>query len=257
MDDIKWIKFYVSILSSRKIKRIRRMPDGNTIVLIWVYLLAQAGVSNSSGAVYFTDEIPYSPEEFALDFDFGVDTVKLAMRTFELLGMIEFYDGIIYIKNWEKYQNVDGLEKIREQTRLRTKQYRARLASKSVCDVTRDVTVTHGDAIDKEQDKELDKDITLNKSNNILGLFEKFYEAYPKKRKRADAEKAFKAIKGLNEETLSAMLKAIAEQKQSKEWIKEDGQYIPYPATWLRSQSWLDKMEVENGVTYGGFYDDE
>jgi predicted phage replisome organizer len=164
MADVKWIKFYVSILTDPKIKRIRRMPDGNTIALIWAYLLAQAGKSNKDGAIYFTDEIPYSNVDFAEDYNFNLKTVELAIITFERFGMIELYDGIVYVKNWEKYQNTDGLEKMKEQNRIRQSRYKEKqklLQNNVISNVTDNDEVTQGNAIDI--DIEIDKEIEEEK----------------------------------------------------------------------------------------------
>src|SRR5699024_11388298 len=51
-------------------------------------------------------------------------TVKLALKTFEQFGMIAFVDGAVTIPKWEKHQNIDGLEKIRKQTRERVARHR-------------------------------------------------------------------------------------------------------------------------------------
>ena len=75
-------------------------------------------------------------------------------------------------------------------------------------------------------------------------MFDRFWRAYPKKRKKADAEKAWEQLNphiGL----VAIMLNKIDEFKQSKEWQKEDGQFVPYPATWLRSKGWESELEVE------------
>jgi len=82
--------------------------------------------------------------------------------------------------------------------------------------------------------------------------FAKFWEVYPKKRKKGDAEKAFKAISpdgGL----LDNMLEAVTRQRTSTDWRKENGKYIPYPATWLRARCWEDSTEVEvdQGIPQG------
>jgi len=167
MADVKWIKFYVSILTNKKIKRIRKMPDGDTIALIWAFLLAQAGESNKDGGVYFNDEMPYSCEDFASDYDFKPKTVELAILTFERYGMIGVFDGIIYVKNWEKYQSVDGMEKIREQNRIRQAEFKERKRieeSNVIGNVSGNGEVTHGNATDI--DIELDKDIDIKKKNS-------------------------------------------------------------------------------------------
>jgi hypothetical protein len=33
----------------------------------------------------------------------------------------------------------------------------------------------------------------------------------------------------------------VEQAKQSEDWIKENGKYIPHPATWLNAKGWLDE----------------
>ena len=77
-------------------------------------------------------------------------------------------------------------------------------------------------------------------------LFDAFWKAYPKKKAKADAEKAFKALK-VDGDLLSVILSALDEQKKSADWKKAEGQYIPYPATWLRGKRWNDEEVESNG----------
>jgi len=71
-------------------------------------------------------------------------------------------------------------------------------------------------------------------------LFEKFWAAYPKKKSKGDAEKAFNAINP-SEQLVETMLSTIERAKTSDDWMKDRGQYIPYPATWLRAKGWEDQ----------------
>lgn len=71
--------------------------------------------------------------------------------------------------------------------------------------------------------------------------FETFWKAYPKKRAKDDALKAFEKRKP-DSDLLAAMLLAIETQRASDEWVKESGKYIPYPATWLNDGRWQDEM---------------
>jgi hypothetical protein len=70
--------------------------------------------------------------------------------------------------------------------------------------------------------------------------FETFYAAYPKKKNRADAVKAFAKV-AVPIETLVAAIKA---QRGSEDWQKEGGRYVPYPASWLNSEGWLNSAQV-------------
>lgn len=70
--------------------------------------------------------------------------------------------------------------------------------------------------------------------------FEEFYTAYPKKRNRGEAEKIWARRKPTDED-LEAMLAALVWQKQSADWLKDGGQYIPYPASYLSAAGWRDE----------------
>ena len=72
-------------------------------------------------------------------------------------------------------------------------------------------------------------------------LFNKFWTAYPKHIAKQSAVKAFEKLKP-DEKLLEAMLKAIARQKESKQWEKDGGAFIPYPATWLNQRRWEDEL---------------
>ena len=162
MADVKWIKIYTDMVSNKKIKRIRTLPEGNNIVLIWVLLLAQAGESNKSGALYLTDTLAFRPEDLAVEFDFEIAVINIALIILEKYSMIEVFDEVIYIKNWGEYQNFEGLGKIQEQSRLSSAKYRQRQKEEQLfianSDRHRDVTVTVGDATELELDIELDID---------------------------------------------------------------------------------------------------
>ena len=72
-------------------------------------------------------------------------------------------------------------------------------------------------------------------------LFNQFWDAYPKHIAKQSAVKAFEKLKP-DEKLLEAMLKAIEMQKESKQWEKDGGAFIPYPATWLNQRRWEDEL---------------
>lgn len=89
-----------------------------------------------------------------------------------------------------------------------------------------------------------------SRKENLPELFAKFWAAYPKKSAKARAEEAFYKI-APEERLVERMLGAIAAQKGSREWKKERGQFIPYPATWLSQRRWEDEPcvpEEEDGL---------
>ena len=124
MAEIKWIKIATEVFDNRKIRQIEIMPEGDSILVIWFKLLCLAGNVNDKGMIYFTNEIPYTDQMLAAQFNRSLTTVQMALNLFQRFGMIDIIDDIIHVSSWEKYQNVEGMEKIREQTRKRVAAHR-------------------------------------------------------------------------------------------------------------------------------------
>ena len=94
---------------------------------------------------------------------------------------------------------------------------------------------------DNDNDNDNDNDITPSPEGEIETetAFDRFWEAYPKKVAKKEAQKAFEKIKP-GTILLDTILVAIQAQKQSGQW--QDKQYIPNPATWLRREQWEDEL---------------
>jgi predicted phage replisome organizer len=174
MADVKWIKLHTGMFDNSKIKYIRTLPEGNNIVLIWVMLLAKAGKCNSNGFIFLTENIPYTPKMLSAEFDFDISIIELALATFNKLGMIHLEEQKIMITGWNEHQNIEGLERIRQQTRKRVADYRKK-QKLLPCNVTSNVTVTQSNAIEEDKEEDIDiynisKDILCNK--NLLPIVE-------------------------------------------------------------------------------------
>lgn len=168
MADVKWIKITTDMFDNRKIKHLRRLPDGDSIVLIWVMLLTLAGRCNSGGMIFLTENIPYTPKMLADELDFEESTVQLALNALEQLGMIQTNDnGFLAVTGWEKHQNIEGMEKIRESKRLAQARWRAKqtaIAEKSTVDSTVDSTRISVDHAEEEKEEDKNKKEKENKS---------------------------------------------------------------------------------------------
>ena len=161
MSEVKWIKVSTNMFdSSRKIKQIELMPEGDTILVIWLKLLLLAGNINDGGQIYLTPEIPYTDEMLANELRRPLATVRMALKLFEKFDMIEIVDDILKLSSWEKYQSIDKLAEMREKTRQRVAKCREK---KRLTDgnATCNATVTHGNALEeeREEDKEKERDI--------------------------------------------------------------------------------------------------
>ena len=164
MADVQWIRITTDMFDNRKIKHLRKLPEGNNIVLIWVMLLTMAGRCNAGGMIFLTENIPYTPKMLADELGFEENTIRLALQVFEELHMVTTDREYLCVPGWEEYQNVEGLDRIREQTRVRVANHRERKRL-SDCNVTGNVTATHCNATEKEKEKEEEKEIDNSSSS--------------------------------------------------------------------------------------------
>lgn len=165
MADVKWIKIAVDMFDNRKIKQIGSMPEGDSLLLMWVQLLCLAGNVNDGGFIYLTKEIPYTDEMLATQFIKPISTVRLALKTFEQFGMIEIINNMIFLSSWEKYQSIDRLTAIREKDRERKR--RKREAEKLLPQNSTEIPRTSMDVprIDIEGDIDKDKNKSISKKS--------------------------------------------------------------------------------------------
>lgn len=211
MAEVKWIKIVTDVFNNKKIKQIDAMPDSDTILVIWFKLLCLAGSINDGGQLILTKDLAYTDEMMSTEFRKPINTIRLALGVFEQFGMIEIINNIYRVSNWEKYQNIQGLEKIREQTRERVSRHREKQKN-----IPCNVTVTQGNAtdIDKELDKNKNKDIK-NTCTSADALFDLVFNLYPVKRGRNAVKKTQreKLLKIGYDELKRAIDRYISEQQ--------------------------------------------
>lgn len=155
MADVKWIKLSVDMFNNRKIRQIEFMPEGTSVLLVWVKLLCLAGQCNDNGCIYLTKEIPYTEEMLSQQFSTPLTTIRLALSVFQQFEMIDIDSDVIHISNWDVYQNTEGLEKIREQNRIRKRKQREREKQALLMsrDTSRDITKQN-----KNKKEDIDKE---------------------------------------------------------------------------------------------------
>lgn len=113
----------------------------------------------------------------------------------------------------------------------------------------------HEDDKQKESDnhssntiKQETKNKAIKKQNKELNelqekQFDKFWQAYPKKVSKKEAQKSWKKINP-SLELFEKILKALEMVKQTEQWKKDNGKYVPYPATWLNQERWTDEINM-------------
>lgn len=118
---------------------------------------------------------------------------------------------------------------------------------------------SHEDDIQKENDslssntiKQETKNKAIKKQNKELNelqekQFDKFWQAYPKKVSKKQAQKSWKKINP-SLELFEKILKALEMVKQTEQWKKDNGKFIPYPATWLNQERWTDEIKMMQNI---------
>lgn len=252
MSDVKWIKITTDMFDNRKIRHLRKLPEGNSIVLIWVMLLAMAGKCNDHGKIYLTENIPYTPKMLADELDFEENTVQLALQALEQLDMIVLEGEYFSITGWEEHQNIEGMDRIREQNRIRKQRQREkeRLIAESRV-MSRD---SH--AIEEDKERDIDKEEDKNKESKekatcqqVVDLYRSICVSYPSVKTLSEARK--KAIR--------ARLKVYSLEDFRKMFEKAEGSAFLKGANnrnWSANFDWLMK-DANFAKVIDGNYDNK
>lgn len=101
----------------------------------------------------------------------------------------------------------------------------------------------------RSQETEAETETDSRASRSALnGKFTDFWQAYPRKKSKGDAEKAWLKIKP-DEQLTARIIAAVEQAKTSADWTSEGGRYVPYPASWLNAKGWEDEIA---GAPQGG-----
>ncbi len=264
MAEISWIKLKTTMFDDEKIKLIQSMPEADAILVIWIRLLVLAGKTNDEGLIYIQRNMPYTEEMLATLFSKPVNVVRLALMTLQQFNMIDLNeDGLIAIENWDKHQNIEGMEKVRLKNAERVRKHRERkkqqaLEDKNSGNVTCNVTVTDCNGTDKDIDKEIDIDKDKDKKNRSktsckysdehLRLAEKLknnlINDFPSEMKRVNIEKwadTFRLIEERDQQTIAAIDYVL-------DWLPTNSFWFGNirSASKLRTQFEKLKFEIKN-----------
>lgn len=159
MSSIRWIKINVDMFDDEKIKIIQSMPEGDSLLIIWIKLITLAGKTNDGGYIYISENMPYTDEMLSTIMNKPLNIIQLAIATFTKLGMIDIDEKGIYLINFEKHQSLDKMQEIREYNRLAQQRHRAKLKCQE-----KSMTSQDCQDIDIDKDKDIDKEY-INKIN--------------------------------------------------------------------------------------------
>lgn len=192
-------------------------------------------------------ELPLRVAEFQTGFN--SETVNKLFARFNEFGKV-VYDAKtqeVYLVNWLRHNWIDSPKVIprvlSDANKLKSNRIRKEIDT---------VLIPYGYRIDtvaverrEEKEKEREEENKPSASGDaLMTRFATFWLAYPKKRSRGDAEKAWKRIKP-NEQLHDRILHALEQAKTSADWLKDNGQFIPHPATWLNAKGWEDELSTQ------------
>jgi len=228
MQKYYWLKLHRDFMKRHDIRILKAMPNGKDYVLFYMTLLLES--IDHQGELRFNELIPYDEAMLSTVTDTNVDVVRSAIKILKSMNLIEIWDdGTIYINETKKMLGENSTERVR---RFREKQ-----KVKEIGNVSRNVTETENVTdIEIEIELELDKELKPNVQ------FEQFWKAYPKKIGKDKCFRWFNQNK-VDHKLLQSMIQAIQTQKKTQQWIKENGQFIPHPYTWLNQGRWQDEVE--------------
>ena len=219
MADVKWIKIVTDIFDDEKMLLIESLPSADSIIIVWFKLLCLAGKTNNSGVFIFNDRFPYTDEMLSSIFRRDINTVRMALKTFEEFGMVEIIDNVITIPNWSKHQSLDAYERQKERDRLKKQKKRAEqkaLISAKSGDASGDMSGdASGDVPALEEDIDIEVDIEEDNTSFMPGANN---APDPKPAKKPSAKPAIPSSPVVITITLNDLSEYPITEAHIKEW---------------------------------------
>lgn len=266
-----WLKMPGDFFSRKEIKLLRKMPGGDTLVLVYERLLL---LSLKTGGVLTFEGYGNDPaEEWALELDEDLVSVQAVLAYMQGHDLIRETDA-------GQYQLRDTLEMTGSESESaeRMRRYRERRAElpEASQSHTKPLPCNHtgaqsdGETSQSDVEKETEKDTepekeaeTESKKKAPTGakrgrktasaesveaeivpeyelFFTEFWKAYPNKKAKQAAAKAWKRLKP-DRALFDVIMQALEAAKRSDQWSRDKGRYIPHPATWINGQRWEDQ----------------
>lgn len=168
-----WFKVSADVFDSDKIKILRADTKiGDSLALMWFFLLALARKKNDGGYVYATEGVAYTPKTLAAVGGFKPKIAETALEVFQQYNMIDIEDnGYIYIVGWSEYQNAEELSKLKERERCKEAMRAKRQREKQSKTCNNDVTNT--DVTECYEDVTCNKGVTnqnVTRNNDVTNV---------------------------------------------------------------------------------------
>lgn len=193
--------------------------------LVFIKLLALTSISRVAGTICIADKVPYP---------INVLAATLGISEKELTEAIEYNCqsdqnrlkknewGGIEVLNWTDYQS---------KSYLRVRKHREKKRKE----------------VEKNRREQRHSNGSVTNCNTSVTSFNTFWKIYPKKQGKQPAQRSWNKLNP-SPELLTTILSAVERHKKTVQWQKDNGQFIPLPATWLNQRRWDDEIEVSKTV---------
>ena len=240
-----WLKFKEDFFDFKGVKKLRKLAGGDTYVIIYLKMLLRS--LKTEGILEYCGIEDDFAKEIALDLDEDVDNVKVVLTIITGCGMCEFYDDthifLPYVGE-NTGSETASTQRVRDfRERQKALQCNADVTEvKRICNAEKEIEI-------RDRDKSKSKNTLAHPEVSgvvIEDPFDTFWREYPRKVGKGAARKSFE--KAMKKTDLKTILDAVEAQRQSSQWTKDNGQFIPHPATWLNQERWADEVQTGDGM---------
>jgi hypothetical protein len=186
------------------------------------------------------EQVPLTDEMFAIVYDLEVQEVRHAFKTLEQFGMIEFDEAqVLRISNWEKHQNIEGMEQAKLLRQARNQRYQEKKKQLEICANNK----TSYKTVDKTRKDVLDIDIDIEKDIAQIDIqFTEFWNLYPNKKDRKRSYEKFKSA--VKKHGFEKVIEGTKGYIKECELNRTEKQYIKHGATFLHGECYLNDYVV-------------
>jgi len=237
-----WLKFKEDFFDFKGVKKLRKLAGGDTYVIIYLKMLLRS--LKTDGVLEYCGIEDDFAKELALDLDEEVDNVRVVLTIITGCGMCEFCDEnhifLPYVG-----ENTGSETASTQRVRDFRERQKALQCNADVTEVKR-IGNAEKEIEIRDRDKSKSKNTIAHPEVSVVSDFDTFWSAYPRKVGKGAARKSFE--KAIKKTDLKTILDAVEAQRQSLQWTREDGQFIPHPATWLNQERWADEVQPGDGL---------
>ena len=166
--------------------------------------------------------------------------MKDALNKLASVGLVEVYlvddRPFLQVVKWDKHQRI----------RAKRSKYPSP-ENGTCCQLTANDGKCRRNPIQSESNPNLNPNPKRSSGDDRAADFERFWDEYPAKINKQGAWKAFQKV----DAPVEVLLSALKNHKKSAQWVKDCGQFIPHPTTWLNQKRWEAELPADTTIPKG------